>query len=71
MICCIVIVRCGRLLPMKVIAHRGSVARRFLKPVMKARWTKSHISHPRNPERRIPLKLTTALKREIVAMLPR
>ena len=37
MICCIVIVRWGRLLPMKVIAHLGTVERRFLKPVRKAR----------------------------------
>ena len=43
----------------------------FLNPVMNVRWTNSHISHPRNPATRIPLKLTTARKRETIAMLPR
>ena len=33
--------------------------------------TNSHITHPRNPDSRSPLKLTTAWKREMVAMLPR
>ena len=33
--------------------------------------TSSHINHPRNPDSRTFLKLTTALKREMVAMLPR
>ena len=71
MTCCIVIVRWGRPFPMKVNAQRGMVARRFLKPVMNARWTNSHAIQPRKPERRMPLKLTTARNREMVAMLPR
>ena len=33
--------------------------------------TKAHISQPMNPPTLMPLKLTIALKREIVAMLPR
>ena len=45
--------------------------RRFLKPVRKVMCTNSHIIQPRKPDTRSRLKLTTALKREMVAMLPR
>ena len=64
-------VRWLRSLPRKLRVHPRIVVNLFLKPVMNARWTNSHISHPRNPATRIPLKLTTARKRETIAMLPR
>ena len=68
---CNVIVRSARPPEVNVRDQWNIAARRFLKPVRKVMCTKSHISQPRNPDSRRPLKLTTAWKREIVAMLPR
>ena len=69
--CCIVIVRSSRALPTKADSHLKSAIQRFLKPVRNVRCTNAHISQPMNPPTLMPLKLTIALKREIVAMLPR
>ena len=69
--CWAVRVRSLRPLPMKLRVQPRIVVNLFLNPVMNARCTNSHINHPRKPATRIPLKLTTARKREMVAMLPR
>ena len=60
---------CGR--PDEAERPADRVVKRFLKPVMNARWTNSHISQPRKPETRMPWKLTIARRRETAAMLPR
>ena len=38
---------------------------------MKVRCTNIHISQPNHPEKRLPLKLTIARRREMAAILPR
>ena len=65
------IVRSSRALPTNAVSHLTSAIQRFLKPVRNVRWTNAHISQPMKPPTLMPLKLTIARKREIVAMLPR
>src|SRR3989442_143918 len=69
--CSIEIVRSSRDRPTNELIHLNRAMKRFLKPVRNVRWTNSHISQPMKPETRTPLKSTTALKRAMLAMLPR